>query len=706
MKSKLILFVALIFVVGLCVGCKDIAGTLKARFNRATQPVATSSGNFGNTAEETAMINAITDKYGDLRESGSPRILELMLTSSVVNYIPADRVSQYSKDVDKFYAWFIYDNFNENTISVEWIYLDDDYSIGTSQSKTGKDFGRGSFTLEAPDEGWPLGSYRVQVSGAGVTESVDFSVVDGATQSVAILLPDGSVDLAGAYSGVAAGDQEPEAGTDTDYYPDTTTSSVTDTGWNAGTTTTSASTPAAASPCIEYAIFNNINTGAVSSGPQSGAVFTITEPHLITSILNYHWNGGKGATPGKISLKHADGTVYGAWQSSPAYSNGDDDNDPPYHFWRVKPNVTIKAGIYVVNDSQPSTWSYNSASKNAGFTQVKGCKTSSTAAGSGTATTAAGAGGTSGTSATSSSSSADTGSASYWAGGLAGTWAVDFNNYTGKMEFWVENGKTVGRLYLDAHGRWETLKNISCNTQTGAVTFYREAGNQTYTGTIKDRDMAGTFSSPGGTVYKWVAKLSSSTTTGQTSSSSTATTSSTPAATSSSTDQGVWHRKSYIYYPYAKDGQPQSSYLAGTTSVLIDTIEAGGGRLTGFRVKTWRTDANGKIINAGTANECSSTTQSVIGDPPEYIKPGDKPSMSVSHKLITTSSWGAPNLVVSLDSTHFQAPDGTYMLTAQKNFNGTVTLPTAVAKGTKGATKQLVASVGLYKFIFTYEWLE
>ncbi|MFA5400870.1 MAG: hypothetical protein WC359_10545 [Dehalococcoidia bacterium] len=566
MKSKLILLVTFIFVAGLCIGCKDIAGTLKARFSRATQPVATSSGNFGNTAEETAMINAITDKYGDLRESGSPRILELMLTSNVVNYIPADRVSQYSKDTDKFFAWFIYDNFNENTISVEWIYLDDDYSIGTSQSKTGKDFGRGSFTLEAPDEGWPLGSYRVQVSGAGVTESVDFSVVDGATQSVAILLPDGSVDLTGAYSDVAAGDQQPEAVADTDYSPDTATSPVTDAGWNASSST--------------YVPPSDSNSGAsASSGWQSGA--------------------------------------------------------------------------------------------------------------------------------TTSGSSAAVGSASYWAGSLGGTWAVNFNNYTGKMEFWVENGKMVGRLYLDAHGRWETLKNISCNSQTGAVTFYRDAGNQTYTGTIKDRDMAGTFSSPGGTVYKWVAKLSSFTTTGQTSSSSTATTSSSTAtSTSSSTSQGVWHRKSYVYVPYAQDGQPRSSYLAGTTSVLIDYAQASGGRLTGFKVKTWRTDANGNIIGAGTATECSSTTQSVIGDPPEYIKPGDKPSMSVSHKLLTTSSWGAPNLVVSLDSTHFQAPDGTYMLTAQKNFNGTVTLPTAVAKGTKGATRQLVASVGLYKFIFTYEWLE
>ena len=120
MKSKFTLVLACIILLSSFIGCKDIAGTLKARFNKATQSTsATSAGNFGNTSEEQAMINAVTEKYGDLREQGSPRILELMLCSSVVNHIPADRVSQYSSNTPKFYAWFIYDNFNEATISVE-----------------------------------------------------------------------------------------------------------------------------------------------------------------------------------------------------------------------------------------------------------------------------------------------------------------------------------------------------------------------------------------------------------------------------------------------------------------------------------------------------------------------------------------------------------------------------------------------------------
>lgn len=566
MKSRLTLVLACIILLSSFIGCKDIAGTLKARFNKATQgATATSAGNFGNTSEEQAMINAVTEKYGDLREQGSPRILELMLCSSVVNYIPADRVSQYSSNTPKFYAWFIYDNFNEDTISVEWLYLDDNYSIGTSKSKTGKDFGRGSFTLEAPDEGWPLGKYRVKVSGKGVTQTVDFGVIAGATQSVAILLPDGSVDLEGTSSGSAAADSETDMDTESDA------PAASDTGSGSGSSTS-------------------------AGGDSSSATST-------------SWNAGTTSTS------------------------------------------------------------------------------------------------------SSSSSSAGPGSASYFAGSLGGTWSVNFNNYKGKMEFWLENGKWAGRLYLDAHGKWETLKNISCNTRTGAVSFYRDAGNQTYTGIILDRNMSGTFTSSGTSGYKWTATLSSFTTTATSSSSSSATSSSSSsssAVSSSSSGQGVWHKKSYRYEPWSGDRKESSSYLAGTTSVLIDYTEAGGGRLSGFTVSTKRMNEDHKIIGAGTANALTSTTKTVIPDPPEYIKPGEKPSLTVSHKVISTTSWGASKLNVNFaacgtSGCPFLRPDGSQI---GLNYDGKVILNNPVLKGVKGQTRELVYSIYAYKFIFTYEWLE
>ena len=115
-----------------------------------------------------------------------------MMTSSTQNFIPVDKVLKYSKDSEELYAWFIYDNFNYDTITVEWIYLDTDYSIHTFESETGEDFGRGTFVLEKPDDGWPLGDYKVIISGAGVEESVEFEIIDGATVSIPLDLLDGT----------------------------------------------------------------------------------------------------------------------------------------------------------------------------------------------------------------------------------------------------------------------------------------------------------------------------------------------------------------------------------------------------------------------------------------------------------------------------------------------------------------------------------
>ena len=180
MKTKLVALVAMLI---LCIvalsGCTDISDSYKP-------------GSFGATEEEQQIVDAVTEKYGDMTASGEPRLLEVMMTSSTVNFIPVDKVLKYSKDSEELYAWFIYDNFNYDTISVEWIYLDDDYSIYTFESETGEDFGRGTFILEQPDDGWPLGEYRVIISGAGIEESVNFEIIDGSTVSEPFDLLDGA----------------------------------------------------------------------------------------------------------------------------------------------------------------------------------------------------------------------------------------------------------------------------------------------------------------------------------------------------------------------------------------------------------------------------------------------------------------------------------------------------------------------------------
>jgi hypothetical protein len=117
-------------------------------------------------------------------------------------------------------------------------------------------------------------------------------------------------------------------------------------------------------------IFDNGNIGGVSgtnSPPLDSTRFTVATPVVVTYLQDYHYYNG-GHLPGTISLKHSDGTVYGPYQTTGLPGQG----GVPNAYWICYPDVTIKAGSYVVIDSDPSTWSHNSESADKGFTQVKG----------------------------------------------------------------------------------------------------------------------------------------------------------------------------------------------------------------------------------------------------------------------------------------------------------------------------------------------
>jgi len=118
-----------------------------------------------------------------------------MMTSKVDNGMPVDKVSKYAKGTEKLYVWFVYDNFNEDVLEIEWVYLPNNHSIHTFKSQTGKDFGRGTFIMEKPNDGWPTGAYKVFIRGRGITSTVDFEIIDGLTVSTPIMLPGGQVEL-------------------------------------------------------------------------------------------------------------------------------------------------------------------------------------------------------------------------------------------------------------------------------------------------------------------------------------------------------------------------------------------------------------------------------------------------------------------------------------------------------------------------------
>lgn len=113
-------------------------------------------------------------------------------------------------------------------------------------------------------------------------------------------------------------------------------------------------------------IFDSFNAGGVGNGPSSPTTFTLKVPYVITQIQTYHWNSGRGFPAGTLALRDQSGKVYGPWPAKGSPGHG----GVPDAFWTVNPNITIPVGAYTVVDSNPATWSTNSASGNRGFAQI------------------------------------------------------------------------------------------------------------------------------------------------------------------------------------------------------------------------------------------------------------------------------------------------------------------------------------------------
>ena len=114
-------------------------------------------------------------------------------------------------------------------------------------------------------------------------------------------------------------------------------------------------------------VWDNGNVGAITGTAMNPTKVTFSTPVNISYMNTYHWNRAKGATPGTISLKGEDGTIYGPWQATGADGQGGVKNA----YWVVYPYVTLKAGKYTIVDSDPSTWATNSQGNNIGFAHIK-----------------------------------------------------------------------------------------------------------------------------------------------------------------------------------------------------------------------------------------------------------------------------------------------------------------------------------------------
>lgn len=120
----------------------------------------------------------------------------------------------------------------------------------------------------------------------------------------------------------------------------------------------------------EETIFYNANDQGVLPHPTQSTQFTLKTPIRLTYMMNYHWTQNNVGTPGRISMKHSDGTMYGPWQTHASREGGHVNNA----IWECEPDVLLKKGTYTVLDSQPETWAQNQGTGGRGITEIRGVK--------------------------------------------------------------------------------------------------------------------------------------------------------------------------------------------------------------------------------------------------------------------------------------------------------------------------------------------
>ncbi len=118
----------------------------------------------------------------------------------------------------------------------------------------------------------------------------------------------------------------------------------------------------------ETQVLNVWSISTVKNNPKDLAKLTITKPLKVTKIQTYHWNDGKGATPGSIMILDTNKKVLGTWQATGESGNNNVQNAA----WNAVPNFDLQPGTYYVKDTSPETWSWNSDTNNQGMTKVWG----------------------------------------------------------------------------------------------------------------------------------------------------------------------------------------------------------------------------------------------------------------------------------------------------------------------------------------------
>lgn len=117
-------------------------------------------------------------------------------------------------------------------------------------------------------------------------------------------------------------------------------------------------------------VFNNYTVSEQTSGATPSS-FELLEDTYISEIWTYHDNGGLGSTvPVRITLIDALGNSFGPFATIGTDSMNEWDDTELNTRWVAFPDQFLPAGIYTVCDSDPGTWSTNSALSGQGMINV------------------------------------------------------------------------------------------------------------------------------------------------------------------------------------------------------------------------------------------------------------------------------------------------------------------------------------------------
>ena len=158
----------------------------------------TQVADFGTTADAQKAQEWFTNAYGNpATYSGGPRILEPMVSDTLLSNIPTDKISKLSQETSTVYFWAIYEGYTSgDTINAVWMYNGQQYAV--LSKIVGGNYGIVSGQFDKPQKGWALGTHSIVISGKGAQNSTTFEIISGPSQVVSL-----------PYSGTSSENQGP-----------------------------------------------------------------------------------------------------------------------------------------------------------------------------------------------------------------------------------------------------------------------------------------------------------------------------------------------------------------------------------------------------------------------------------------------------------------------------------------------------------------